>query len=126
MQVLGESLGELEKLARVSKNEFMKNKGFQDLTKWYFYVTIQGCLDLGSHIISIKGYDLPECYEDIVLILKRKEIISKKLAVSLQGMAGFRNLIAHSYFKIDLNKLYSYLKKLNEIKRFIRRLEPYI
>lgn len=117
---------ELDRLAKISKEEFLANKTLQNLAKWHFYVAVQSCLDLGNHIISIKGFEMPERYEDIISTLAKEGVISENLAKSLEGMGGFRNLIAHGYFKIDLNKLYSYLKKTKEIKRFLKRIEPYL
>lgn len=86
----------------------------------------QACLDLGNHVISIKGFEMPERYEDIIVTLAKEKVISENLAKSLEGMGGFRNLIAHGYFKIDLNKLYSYLKKTRDIKRFLKRIDSFL
>lgn len=116
----------LESLAGIPKEEFLKSKVSQDIAKWNFYVVIQGCLDLGNHVISMKNFDLPESYKDILGILEEEKIISKDLAFSLKGMGGFRNLIAHGYFKIEPAKLYGYLKKLGKVKRYIKKLEPYL
>lgn len=126
LNTLGESLEELNRLAKISKEEFLANKTLQNLAKWHFYVVVQSCLDLGNHIISIKGFAMPESYGDIISILRKENIIPKDLASLLDGMAGFRNLIAHGYFKIDLEKLYNYLKKLSLIEKFLRKLEPYL
>lgn len=126
MTALDESLEELDSLAKLSKEEFMGNKAFQGLAKWHFYVMIQGCLDLGNHVISIKRFEMPERYEDILSILEKNDIVSNKLADSLEGIGNFRNLIAHGYFKIDLEKLYGYLKKINDVKKYLKNLEPYL
>lgn len=121
-----ESLSILYSVSRVSKKEFLASRDLQDKAKWNFYVVVQGCLDFGNHIIAIKRFDAPESYEDIISILEKKKIISKGLVSVLRGMGGFRNLIAHGYFKIDLDKLYSYLKKTQAIKKFIRELSNYL
>lgn len=126
MRTLEESLVKLRPIAKMPKDEFLKSTVSQDIAKWNFYVVVQGCLDLGNHVISVKGFEMPDKYEDIIVILKKKEIISKNLASSLQGMGSFRNLIAHGYFKIDLERLYGYLKKLNDIKKFIQKLEAFL
>jgi len=126
LNILSESLEELSKLAKISKEEFLVNKALQNLAKWHFYVAVQSCLDLGNHIISIKGFEMPERYEDIIATLAKEKVISDNLAKSLEGMGGFRNLIAHGYFKIDLNKLYGYLKKAKNIKSFLEAINSYL
>lgn len=114
---------ELSRLAKISKEEFLANKTLQNLAKWHFYVVAQACLDLGNHVISIKGFEMPERYEDIIATLAKEKVISENLAKSLEGLGGFRNLIAHGYFKIDLNKLYGYLKKTKDIKKFLEEID---
>lgn len=123
---MDESLGKLKFLSKISKDDFLKNTAIHDIAKWNFYITAQACLDLGNHLIHVKGLELPETYEDIIRVLEINKIISKKLALSLQGIGGFRNLIAHGYFKIDLEKLYSYLKELKNIKKFLSIIRPYL
>lgn len=125
LNMLGESLEELSRLEKVSKVEFLANKTLQNLAKWHFYVAAQACLDLGNHIISVKGFEMPERYEDIISTLAKEDVIPDNLAKSLEGIGGFRNLIAHGYFKIDLNKLYGYLKKTKDIKRFLEETASY-
>ncbi|OGX01074.1 MAG: hypothetical protein A3I73_04235 [Omnitrophica bacterium RIFCSPLOWO2_02_FULL_45_16] len=110
----------------MSQEEFLNSPVSQDMAKWNFYVVAQACLDLGNHIISIKGFEMPERYEDIIAILAKEKVISDNLAKSLEGMGGFRNLIAHGYFKIDLNKLYGYLRKTKNIKKFLERIDSYL
>lgn len=119
-------MGKLRAIAKMPQEEFLKSPVSQDIAKWNFYVAAQACLDLGNHIIAIKGFEIPEKYEDIIATLAKEKVISENSAKSLEGMGGFRNLIAHGYFKIDLNKLYNYLKKTKEIKRFIKKIEPYL
>jgi uncharacterized protein YutE (UPF0331/DUF86 family) len=108
------------------RGAFLKSAAAQDIAKWNFYVMTQACLDLGNHVIAVKGFDIPEKYEDIITILEKKDIISQGISSSLRGMGGFRNLIAHGYFKLDIVRLHGYLKKLKHIKEFLEKIEPYL
>lgn len=116
----------LRAIAKMPKEEFLKSPASQDIVKWNFYVAAQACLDLGNHIIAIKGFAMPERYEDIIATLAKERVIPENLAKSLEGMGGFRNLIAHGYFKIDSNKIYDYLKKTKEIKKFLEKIDVYL
>lgn len=116
----------LNPIAKMPAAEFYKSTVSQDIAKWNFYVVVQGCLDLGNHVIAVKGLGSPERYEEILAVLRRNNIISENLTASLQGMGSFRNLIAHGYFKIDLEKLFGYLEKLKEVSKYLEKLEPYL
>lgn len=126
LKTLEESLKVLRGISKASRDKFLLSRELQDMAKWNFYVVVQSCLDLGNHIIAKEQFDLPESYEDILTILENRKIVSERLVGSLRGMGGFRNLIAHGYFRIDLNRLYKYLKKLDDIKRFVKALEPHL
>lgn len=126
LKMLEESLEKLEPIAKLPLSEFIESSISQDIAKWNFYVVVQGCLDLGNHVIAVKGLESPERYEEILAVLRRNNIISENLASSLQGMGSFRNLIAHGYFKIDLEKLFGYLKKLKDVRKYLGKLEPYL
>ena len=124
--MLKDSLEKLRAIAKMSQEEFLNSPVSQDMAKWNFYVVAQAFFCLFYYIISIKGFEMPGRYEDIIAILAKEKVISDNLAKSLEGMGGFRNLIAHGYFKIDLNKLYGYLRKTKDIKKFLERIDSYL
>ena len=128
LKTIEESLAKLDGIAKIPKKEFLRNGSAttQDIAKWNFYVVVQGCLDLGNHLISIKGFDMPERYEDIISILEKEKVIPAKIASSMHGMGGFRNIIAHGYFKINSVLLYSHLKKLDDIRKFIKMANTHL
>lgn len=44
----------------------------------------------------------------------------------LIGMVGLRNILAHEYTTVKMEKLYKLLDKLDDIKAFIQRIKPLI
>lgn len=62
---------------------------------------IEACIDIGHHIVASKGFGRAERYRDIFHILGEREVINSALASRLGDMAGFRNLLVHSYGNID-------------------------
>lgn len=127
MKELETSLKVLEGVKRkFNKDSFCKNKPIQDIAKWNFYVVIQSCLDIGNHIIAEKNYRTPESYVEILEILKEEKIINEAMRNSLSGMAGFRNRLAHGYFRIEPNKIYTYLKHIQDIKKYLKIIREII
>lgn len=117
----------LRKLKNIKKSytsvKFTDNQEIQDITKWNFYVAVQACLDIGSHIIAEQSLGSPETYEDILEILKKNKKISLKLFNNLRGLAGFRNRLAHGYFKLDGELLYKYLANIKDIESYLHGLK---
>lgn len=62
---------------------------------------IQGCIDLGSHIVSDEGWGVPVSISEIFYKFEEHDIISPELAENLIPMAGFQNLVVHQYEDID-------------------------
>lgn len=77
----------------------------------YLHLSIECLLDIGNHIISGSGYRKPETYTDIFQILAEEKVISPKLLKELEGMAAFRNILVHDYFRLDLDKVYQMIRE---------------
>lgn len=124
LKQLEESLYKLKIIKKnYTINKFLHNQDIQDIAKWNFYIISQACLDIGNHAIATLDLGTPETYEEILEILKNKERITRKTADQLQGLAGFRNRLAHGYFKIDPELLYKHLSKLTYIQTYIREVK---
>nr|MDO8089809.1 DUF86 domain-containing protein [Candidatus Sigynarchaeota archaeon] len=68
----------------------------------------------------------PSTYRESFEILADSNIIPPSLADDLSDLAGFRNVLVHGYWKLNLKEVYSVLQKdfvfLEEFKRIVRDL----
>lgn len=123
LNILKQLEDSLSKLKAIKNNytskQFSENQEIQDIAKWNFYILTQACLDIGNHIVAVQNLGTPDTYEDILEILKNKNKISQDTASKLQGLAGFRNRLAHGYFKLDPSVLYSYMDNLSDIETYL-------
>jgi len=124
-----EHLKELKKnLLRWEIYEGISLKGFltdidkQNMVMHCMLKTIQSAIDVGDDIIRIKDLEMPSSYKEIFDILERHNLIDKKLSSELVFLAGFRNVLVHLYWKIDLKKVHRVLKtKRIYLKRFYEK-----
>jgi uncharacterized protein YutE (UPF0331/DUF86 family) len=65
-------------------------------------LAIQATLDVGSHLVSDQRLGEPETSRDVFRLLARAGILTTELAVRLERMAGFRNVVVHVYQEVDL------------------------
>jgi uncharacterized protein YutE (UPF0331/DUF86 family) len=65
-------------------------------------LAIQAALDVGSHLVSDQRLGEPETSRDVFRLLARAGILPAELAVRLERMAGFRNVVVHVYQEVDL------------------------
>ncbi len=65
-------------------------------------IAVQAAIDVAAHIVSDERLGEPRTNRELFDLLKRYGWISTDLALSLQGMAGFRNILVHGYDAVDL------------------------
>jgi uncharacterized protein YutE (UPF0331/DUF86 family) len=90
---------------RVSRAQFEA-----DLDTWLMVsraleLVAQCCVYLGMEIVSKRGLGVPETYREPFVRLAQSGILSPELSAHLQGWAGLRNVLAHLYTTVDLDRL---------------------
>lgn len=126
LKKLEEYIKELENLKKTSLQKFLKDKGLQDRVERNLHLVIESSLDIGNQVISEQGFRLPDTYGDIFVILAENKVISEEFASDLEKMAGFRNILVHDYLKIDKEKVYGNLEKLDDLKDFAKAVVLFI
>jgi len=91
---------------------------------YYLYLMADTCIELAEMIIKERELRPPQSYSDAFDILGDHEIMDKEFAYSFAKIAGFRNLLAHDYEKIDSKKIcQDILKKIPDVKQFLQQVQ---
>lgn len=102
---------------------FRKDRDLQSIVLFNIIQSIQACMDIGAHIISDAGWEVPGSQSDIFEILSKNGIIAKSLSQRMIKMIGFRNRIVHEYEKIDLRIAYEvWSKRIRDIDSFCKSI----
>jgi uncharacterized protein YutE (UPF0331/DUF86 family) len=67
----------------------------------------QCCLDLAMEIVTARNLGTPESYRDAFVRLAQTGLITSAQAAALGDWAGLRNVLAHLYTAVDLDKIYA-------------------
>lgn len=114
-------LNDLKPVRGISFSQYSKDIRLQRFVERTLQIAIEACLDIGNHIISDEGFREPQDNRDIFRVLRENGIISEGLQKKLENMASFRNLIVHSYAKIDNEIVFGILKKrMNDMEAFMK------
>lgn len=62
---------------------------------------IQAVIDLSAHLITSKGWGLPDSQRQHIAMLEQNKVVSPQLADRLRAMVGFRNIAVHEYQALD-------------------------
>lgn len=79
----------------------------------------QCAIDLGLRVISKRGLGTPASYRETFAALARAGLIDSALASELQGWAGLRNILAHVYTALDLDRVHAALSATASLRRFL-------
>lgn len=89
-------------------------------------LSIQLVLDVGGHILSEEGVTV-ESYSEIIEELGRQDILPRKFAKNIKGMAGFRNILVHDYLEVDLKLLVKLVNNnLSDFRKFAQYILEYV
>jgi len=110
----------------VSKDLFLSDKDTQEIILFNLHQTIQGAMDIGSHIIADENLGVPNQSREIFSILADNKIIEQNLSEKLSSMVGFSNILVHEYVKLDLKEVVSILEgDLEDLYLFCSLISDY-
>jgi len=123
IDVIERNLDFLKKYKEMNDDHFINSYKDVQAVKYSLFEAIEACIDITSHIISVKGFERAESYAEMFEILGKKEIINSKLAKNLSEMAKFRNILVHGYARVDNFKVLEFIKEeLDDIRLFVKKI----
>lgn len=126
IQNMEEALAHLSKYRNISFEEFEKDLSLIWVVEKGLEILIQNLLDMGAHLLASEIKNDWEDYVDVILKLGKHGIIPQDFSDQIKGMAGLRNILIHEYLKIDLNRLFDYLRyRLEDFAQFIKYIREY-
>lgn len=91
-------------LRRLSARDDADFAGDPDLlaaVKYRFVVAIEASIDACRHLTAARSLRAPVDFADSFAVLGEAGLLDADLAVRLQAMARFRNLLVHGYARVD-------------------------
>ena len=108
-------------------NNLDMNYGLRSAVERNFQLAIESAIDIGEIVISEEGFERPQDYRSVFLILGRNGIIPKDFAEDFSLAAGFRNVLVHIYEEVDSSLLDVFLtERLDDFDKFARHIARYI
>ena len=123
LQSVERSVNRLRTKFGPSLPEFLNNQDLQDTVLHHLQIAVQGCIDIGQHIISDENWGLPASLAEIATILEQKNVINSLQAKTIMRMFAFRNVLVHDYTTVNLEKVYQvWTLGLNDIEQYLQSL----
>lgn len=117
----------LQKMRGVSIKELKSDPIKYAGIKYYFQISIECCIDIGAHLVSRLGLRRFEGYKELFTVLGEAGIIPNDFISTLREMAGFRNMLVHLYWEVDVEKVYDILNKnLDDFEKYASYIAKFI
>jgi uncharacterized protein YutE (UPF0331/DUF86 family) len=87
-------------------NSFRADRTTREVVTLNLFVAIQECIALTLHLVADAGWGPPKTYAESFTALADHNVVTPELAARMRSAAGLRNLLAHQYGVIDLDRLY--------------------
>ncbi len=119
MRELEQAMEDWQRYQRISLDELRRERDKQNMVLHALLVTIQATIDIANHLIAERSLKKPSTYRESFQILSEHDIIPSGLADDLSNLAGFRNVLVHMYWGLDLEAVYGILKSgLSSVREF--------
>lgn len=114
LRELDESQKDWQRYQSISLEELKIDRDKRNMVLHAMLVSIQAAIDIATGLIAKEGLGKPTTYRETFEILGQAGLISENLAEELSDLAGFRNVLVHIYWQLDLNQVYGVLQ--NDLK----------
>jgi len=118
IQRVEELVGVLEGVRQGGKERLLADRHVQLETERALQVAIQACIDIGAQLVVERGLPVPNDYRGTFERLEKAGILDSRLARQLGNAAGLRNILVHGYIDVDLERLWSSLTELDDLRAF--------
>jgi len=123
LKLLTKYVNYLKEIAKVNKDEYLKDFVLKGSSERYLQVAIECCINIGNRIISLAQFkepvSTPETYADIFIELGKVCKISPEFVNNLVKMVRFRNMLVHIYWEVNAEEVYNILQHhLADFDRF--------
>jgi uncharacterized protein YutE (UPF0331/DUF86 family) len=112
----------------IARDRLLAEIDVQNMVLFALYRAVQACIDAGQHVIAERGLPVPSAYREVFRVLGDAGILDPSLTLRLERWGGFRNILAHQYGTLDLERvaraLYDDLPDLEAFTATLARLIP--
>jgi len=121
------ALKKLNKLKELPETIFLTDAQNIALAEHYLRISIDSLVDLGTHIIAVKGLGRPGSAKDIVNFLAQAEAIPQDFVKPTLKLIKLRDRLIHLYWEVESPEIYDVVQKeLDNISNLLTYLLKYI
>ena len=123
---IGEAVGRLRSWLPVTVDRLEEDLMLRWAVTHGLHIAAEALFDAGGHILAGEFQEVVDEYREIPPRLLARGVISLETAKRLESLAGFRNVLVHEYADIDLRRLHTGLRRLDDLEAFVADVESWL
>jgi uncharacterized protein YutE (UPF0331/DUF86 family) len=121
LRELNDALTDWENYQSISIEDLKENRDKRNMVLHAMLVSIQASIDIATYIIAQRNLEKPSTYRETFEILGKEKLIPEELSGELSDLAGFRNVLVHIYWGLNLAEIHGVLQNdLKALKDFMK------
>jgi uncharacterized protein YutE (UPF0331/DUF86 family) len=105
LAAIRDAVARIREVLPESLDAFRGDRTAREIVMLNLFVGLQESIASGTHWLTDEGWDVPQSYGEVFAIQAERGLLERALARRLEGAAGLRNLIAHRYGVIDVDRV---------------------
>jgi uncharacterized protein YutE (UPF0331/DUF86 family) len=106
-----------------SVEAFRADRTTREVVTLNLFFARQEPIALATHWLADAGWDVPQSYGEVFSVLATRNVLDPELATRLRAAAGLRNLIAHQYGVVDVDRIFAVASNdLGDLVAFCQQL----
>ncbi len=89
-----------------SVEAFRADRTAREVVTLNLFISLQEAIALAAHWVADQGWSVPQSHGEVFTLLGDRKIIDPELAARLRAAAGLRNLIAHQYGVLNVDRVF--------------------
>lgn len=127
LRAVSADLADLRDKAQMDREHFLASRDAQAVVERRLQTAVEGCLNVGNHVIARKRLGVPRDYAEVFRILGQAGILSPQVAEAMADLARLRNLLVHLYWRVDHARLHESLpQRIRTLESFVEDVSHWL
>jgi uncharacterized protein YutE (UPF0331/DUF86 family) len=123
LAAIRDAVARVRQVLPASAEAFKLDRTVREVVTLNVFIALQEAIALAAHWVADRGWSVPQSYADVFTVLGDRGVIDRELAQRLRAAAGLRNLIAHQYGVLNVDRVFAIASnELDDLLAFCQQL----
>jgi uncharacterized protein YutE (UPF0331/DUF86 family) len=123
LAAIRDAVARVRQVLPASAQAFTVDRTVREVVTLNLFIALQEAIALAAHWVADQGWSVPQSHGEVFTLLGERNVIDRDLARRLCAAAGLRNLIAHQYGVLNVDRVFAIAaNELGDLLAFCQEL----